>query len=160
MLEDGLELMFRVHVSARVFLVVVEFVVDCLVNEIQEDGEADFVVPLQLFQLGNLAWDCIGVEFLDHIVLHVSDLFLVRLFGWFVEAGNEREEFRVWDLGFYGFYFAGLVEVKTFISNSWLSSDCRRSGQADLFFALYLPFLPLFGRFWTLFWFLSSSTDE
>ncbi len=55
MLEDGLELMFRVHVSARVFLVVVEFVVDCLVNEIQEDGEADFVVPLQLFQLGNLA---------------------------------------------------------------------------------------------------------
>ena len=47
--------MFRAHRSARAFLVIVEFVVDCLVNEIQEDGEADFVVPLQLFQLGDLA---------------------------------------------------------------------------------------------------------
>ena len=51
---DGLELLFRVHGGARAFLVVVEFVVDCLVNEIQEDSEADFVVPLQLLQLGDL----------------------------------------------------------------------------------------------------------
>jgi hypothetical protein len=35
MLEDGFELLFRVHGGARPFLVVVQFVVDCLVDEIQ-----------------------------------------------------------------------------------------------------------------------------
>ena len=61
------------------------------VNEIQEDGEADFVVPLQLFQLGDLARERVGVEFLNYIILHVSDFFLVRLLGWIVGAGNDAK---------------------------------------------------------------------
>ena len=39
----------------------------------------------------------------------------MRLFGWIVEAGSEREEFGVWNLGFDGFYLVGYVEVGNFI---------------------------------------------
>ena len=74
------------------------------------------MVPLQLFQLGDLARERVGVEFLNYIILHVSDFFLVRLLCWIVGAGNEREEFRVWNLGFDGFYFVGFIEVGNFVS--------------------------------------------
>ena len=90
---------------------------------------------------------------LDGCIFNSSSVGLVRLGINGTKTGSGTLAVMAWTS-------LGLFRYDILFSSSRLSSDCRRSGHVDLFFALYLPFLPMFWRFWTLFSFLSSSADE
>jgi hypothetical protein len=81
MLKHCVVLLIWVHGAARSLLEIVELVIYGLVHEIEEDGEADLVVLLELLQLRDLSRQCVRVHLFKDVVFQVALLLLMGFFG-------------------------------------------------------------------------------
>ena len=97
MLEYGFVLLVWVHGAARALLEIMELVIYSLVHEVEEDGEADLVVLLELLQLRDLSRQCVRVHLLrTSFSRSRCSLLLMGFFGGLGDAWDKDDE--VWPL--------------------------------------------------------------
>ena len=73
-----------------------DLVIYSLVHEIEEDGEADLVVLLELLQLRDLSRQCVRVHLFKDVVFQVALLLLMGFFDGLGDAWDKDDE--VWPL--------------------------------------------------------------
>ncbi len=110
-LEYGFVLLIRVHGAARSLLEVVELVIYRLVREIEEDGESDLVVLLELLQLRDLSRQRARVHLFKDVVFQVT---LLLLMGFSGLSGAWDKDDEVW-WSFDGRHLMRSVEIRDLV---------------------------------------------
>ncbi len=115
MLEYGFVLLIWVHGAARSLLEIVELIIYGLVHEIEEDGEADLVVLLELLQLRDLSRQRVRVHLFKDVVFQVTLLLLMGFFSGLGGAWDKDDE--VWPLhwSFDGHHLVRSVEIRDLV---------------------------------------------